>query len=157
VTWYGRQNLSARNGVRTGAATCINRHGIDQLSVNFCLEAAKTDVRRFMIATTCRAAGPMNRERIDASSHFCVESLGKSDRAALGFDQSEIAIIGADAGNQSAHEGRWSRRELLEQSFPEKHGHAIGGNVWNDRILSGSQANLAIAIGVRQARESVQL
>src|SRR6202011_645980 len=125
--------------------------------VNFCLEPAKTDVRNFMIATTRWAAGPMNREGIHASTHFFVESLGKRDSAALRFDKSQIAIIGADAGNQSAHKRRRTRRELLEQRFPEKLRHAIGRNIGNNCILSGSQAKLAVAIDVCEARELVQL
>src|SRR6266849_9811728 len=110
-----------------------------------------------MVAATRRAPGPMNRQWVHPCTHLFLESLGKGDSAALRFDKSQIAIIGSDAGNQSAHKRRRTRRELLEQRFPEKLRHAIGSNIGDNCILSRSQANLAVAIDVCEPRELVQL
>jgi len=56
IARHGCQNLLAGNRVRARPAASVDRHGIDQLSVNFCLEPAKTDVSNFMIATTSRGS-----------------------------------------------------------------------------------------------------
>src|SRR6202011_1609719 len=109
------QNLLAGNRVGARPTARVDCHGIDELSVNFCLEPPETDIRNFMVATTSGAAGPVNCEGIHACTHFFVESLGERDRAALRFDKSEVAIISANAGNQTTHKGRGTRQELLEQ------------------------------------------
>ena len=154
---HGCQNLLAGNRVGARPTSCVDCHGIDELSVDFCLEPAKTNIRNFMVATSSGAAGPMNCEGLRARTHFFVESLGKRDSAALRFDERQIAIIGADASNQTTHKGRRARRKLLEQRFAEKLRHAIGWNIGNDCILPGSQANRAVAIHVSETREFVNL
>ncbi len=86
-----------------------------------------------------------------------MERLGERDRTALRFDESEIAIICPDAGDQSAHKRRGARRELLEQRFSEEAGHAFCRNIWNNGVLSRCEANLAVAIDISQAREFIEL
>src|ERR1700730_5670339 len=157
IARHGCQNLLAGNRVGARPTSCVDCHSIDELSVDFCLEPAKTNIRNFMVATSSGAAGPMNCEELRVCTHFFVESLGKRDCAALRFDKGQIAIIGADASNQTTHKGRGARRKLPEQRFAEKLRDAIGWNIWNNCILSCTQANRAVAILVSETREFVKL
>src|SRR5260370_40773154 len=109
----------------TGPSTRIDRHGIHNLSVNSCLETTKTYIGSLMVATAGWAARPVNCERIRAGTHLVVERFGESDCAALRFNESEIAVIGHDAGDQRAHGWRGARRGLLDQRCSEEAGHSF--------------------------------
>src|SRR5216684_849065 len=129
-----------------GPSTRVDRDGIHNLSVNSCLETSEADVGSLMVATARRAARPMNREGIHAGTQFVVQSLGERDGTALCFDEREIAIIRADASDQSAHKRRGARRELLEQRLFQKVGHASRRNIGNNGVLTCCETNLAVAI-----------
>src|SRR6266853_582128 len=157
IARHNLQNLLASDRMRAGSAAGVDGDSIHNLSVNSCLETAQPNVSRLMVAAASRASRPVDRERIHAAPHFDLEILREGDRAALGFNESEIAIIRANASDQSAREWRRTRRELLEKRFFQKRGHAIRQNIWNDGVLSDRQTNFAVPIDVCQAREFVEL
>lgn len=105
--------------MRARSPAYIDRHRIDDLSVDFCFEAAKTNVRGLMIAATRRAPGPVNRQGIHVSTEFFLERLRKRDGAALRFDQGEVAIVRPNASNQSAHFGFWLVLERFDRPAAE--------------------------------------
>src|ERR1700739_138414 len=157
VARYRCQNLSASNRLGARPPPNIHGHGVDKFFVNFRLEPAKAKVRGFMVATTSRATGPVNGEGINARAHFLVKSLRERQGATLRFDQGQIAIVGADTGNKSTLKRGRTRRELLEQRFPEKLHEAISRHMRNDGVLPGSEADFALAVNIRETREFVRL
>src|SRR6266571_1211011 len=157
IAWHGLQNFLARDRIRASPAAGVDRHGIHNLSVNSRLETAKTDIGGLMIAAARRAAGPVNRERIHAATHFVVESFGERHRTALGFDESEVAIIRPDASDQSTQKGRRARGKLFEQRFFQKFGYAMRRNIGNDGVLCDRETNLAVSVICSQACELVEL
>src|SRR5258708_19933388 len=132
--------------MRPGPAAGVDGDSIHNLPVNSCFETAQPNVSRLMVASASRASRPVDRERIHAAPHFALEILRESDRAALRFNEGEIAIIRSYAGDQSAREWRGTRRELLEKRFFQKRGDAIRRNIRNDSVLSDRQAHFAIPI-----------
>src|SRR5260370_19258817 len=143
--------------MRAGSAAGVDGDSIHNLPVNSCFETAQPNVSRLMVAAASGASRPVDRERIHAAPQFALEILRESGRLALRFNESEIAIIRANASDQSAREWRGTRRELLEKRFFQKRGQAIRRNIRNDGVLSDRQTNFAVPIDVCQARELVEL
>src|ERR1700722_15990587 len=151
------ENLAARDGVRSGAATDVDRDGVHNFSVDLRLEPSKADIRRLVIAAARGAARPMNRERRSVRAESFFQRLRKSDGAALRFDQSHIAVIGADARDQAAHKWRWTRREKFYEPFFQQIIDAIVADIRNDGVLADREANFAITVFVGETRQLFQL
>ena len=89
----GLQNLFAGNSVRTGLATRVDGHGLDELTLEPGLQSAKTDVCGLMVSASGRASGPMNGQRIPDGAKPLMKRFGKRDGAAFCLDESEVAVV----------------------------------------------------------------
>src|SRR5215472_2275834 len=105
IARHGLQNLFAGNRLRTGLATGVDGHGVDELALKPRLESAKTDVRGLMVSASGRASGPMNRQRIPTGAKLLVKRFGKRDGAALGLDECEVAVVRPYARHHVAQKG----------------------------------------------------
>ena len=140
VAGNGGQDFFAGSGVGAGAATNIDSNSVDKLAIGFGFETTETEVGGFVIAATGRAAGPVNGERSGAGAELLVESVREGKSAGLGFNESEIAVIGADTGNEAAEERRGVGRKVLEERFLQQGGDASVGNIGKDDILCRGEA-----------------
>jgi hypothetical protein len=134
------QDFFARSGVGAGAATNIDSNGVDKLAIKFGFETTKTEVGGFVIAATGRAAGPVNGEGSGGGAELFEERVRESKSAGLGFNESEIAVISADTGNEAAEKRRGVGRKVLEERLLQEGGDASVGNIGKDDILCRGEA-----------------
>src|SRR5258708_38853446 len=89
------------------------------------------------------AAGPMDGQRKDLSSgRATIEFTRHIDRPALGFDKSQMAIVAADTGNQTAHNRRRVEREFLKDRLVGQGADLAFGDILNHQIVLYIKTNL---------------
>ena len=139
-----------------GLVAAVDVHGFQDCVVAADAASDQADVGQGVVGAAVGAAGPVDGDGA-GQGQAGVQGAGGFGGAGFGFNLGEVAVVNAGAADGAAGDGGRAVRKVLQQRFGGQIVQAGVGDVGDDQVLAGGDADGAVAVAVGQVGDAAQL